>query len=426
MLTYCSASSEQLFFSLPNELQVLIIAFLPLTDLLKLRVISKSWLTLVTLHQVPIVRLHLKTHVPAYALRLYPAPDTSSLTLHHLCGIWHRLHVAAKLAFLICEWLTKEQFLRTSIAAKQGFAIQHERMRRRLIPLIFTIYHYFEKYRALHLEHIRHHDGHGLREKPYTLNPIEVQIMNQYDDKTLLRVHEVFPLVMSAFCRRFRPPTYVGTVEKSLRGYLKDRPSDQAHVTTLCLGGLRQAMRFWVVRGYNDRVASMDTWHTSIIKQANEASPLPPKQRKGFMNLGRKKSMAFAEVRKRSRDDGVKLGSDEDQGIRMPLDVEQKLVLSTSLSAGVPMGPLTTEYLRTILLDLPSLQEMWRTTAEALILDRGILHNASEIRRNQQVLLELIRDHGDDEEDEWLYGRSAHESLRRPTDATMADEEDYF
>ncbi len=66
---------------------------------------------------------HLDHHIPAYAKRLYP-PGSGNLTLHYLCGLWHRLHVAAKLSVFICEWATKEIFLRTTEAQKREFAGQ--------------------------------------------------------------------------------------------------------------------------------------------------------------------------------------------------------------------------------------------------------------------------------------------------------------
>ncbi len=74
-----------------------------------------------------------------------------------------------------------------------------------------------------------------------------------YDDRTLLQVHQVFPLVVASFCRRLRPPSYVGRVERSIRGYLREKPPDEVHVAALCVGGLRQVERFWEIKGYNTR-----------------------------------------------------------------------------------------------------------------------------------------------------------------------------
>ncbi|TFB05871.1 hypothetical protein CCMA1212_002320 [Trichoderma ghanense] len=413
-----SVAFDQLFFGLPTELQFQIISSLPLTDILNLRLASKSWHARITLNETFIVRHLLRDHIPAYATRLYPVPDNSEINFHYLCSLWHRLHVAAKLSYLMCEWITKDIFLRQTEAQRLAFAPQHERMRRRLIPLLFTVFHFFETYRKLHLEYIAE-NGHGLTKEPYTVNPIEKRIMDMYDDRTLLRVHEVFPLVISSFCRRLRPPTYVGRVERSLRGYLRERPPDEVHVAILCLGGLRQVERLWETKGYNNRRAAVDTWYASLTKPpANEA----PSKGRLLKSFGRKKSTSsdrpphrssFSESGRRSPWGSVDFTA---SGMEMPYSV-----FNTSLSADAPMAPLERDQAKDLLGDLPSLQSIWLTTAEALILDRKIVNRPQDIKRNQQVMLELIREDGLDEEDEWCYGRQISDSVRPPVSALHDD-----
>lgn len=398
---------DQLFLGLPNELQIQIVASLPLTDLLNLRRTSKSWHALITVHEAPIVRHHLDTHIPAYALRLYPIPDPSKASLYHLCGLWHRLHVAAKLSYLMCEWITKEIFLRTTEAQKAEFAPQKERMRRRLIPLLFTVFHFFEMYRKLHIQHMVDHDGHGLLDEPYTLNPIEAQIMSMYDDQTLLRVHQVFPLVISSFCRRLRPPSYAGRVERSLRGYLREKPPDEVHMAILCLGGLRQVLRFWEIRGYNHRRGAVDVWYSDLIKEPID--PAPTKSKRGLMRLGRKKS---SMTMKDTSSGSLRGANGTRGGAAVHREEDPGLIFNTSLAEGMPMGNLAPEHIRRLLPDLPGLQQIWLATAEALILDRKIVERTQDIKRNAQVMLELIREDGIDEEEEWLYGRGTPESVR--------------
>ncbi|CCF47134.1 F-box domain-containing protein [Colletotrichum higginsianum] len=413
-------SFGQLILALPTELQIQVISSLPLTDVLNLRRVSKSWHAIVTLNEAPIVRHHLEHHIPTYALRLYPSSDPTTANFHHLCGLWHRLHVAAKLSFLMCEWITKEIFLRTTETQRLEFAPQRERMRRRLIPLLFTVFHFFETYRKLHLQHILDHNGHGLLHEPYTLNPIEVQIMNMYDDQTLLRVHQVFPLVISSFCRRLRPPSYAGRVERSLRGYLKEKPPDEVHVAILCVGGLRQVERLWEIKGYNSRRGAVDIWYNSIAKDSAEPTF---KQRRGIMGLGRKKStLSVRESIKSTQQDGGPARRGSRTSLEDSVDPrDTNLVFNTSLAAGMPMGALGREHVRHVLADLPNLQEIWLKTAEALILERGIVERTQDIKRNAQVMLELIREDGMDEEDEWWYGRSTPESVRPPLEAIDED-----
>ncbi|KAG6000732.1 hypothetical protein E4U54_001301 [Claviceps lovelessii] len=427
-----SVAFDQSFLALPNELQVQILSSLPLTDLLNLRLTSKTWHLLIMMNEAPIVRHHLDTHIPAYALRLYPVVDASELNFHYICSLWHRLHVAAKLAFLMCEWITKEIFLRQTEAQQAAFAPQRERMRRRLIPLLFTTFHFFETFRKLHLKHIAQHDGRGLKHEPYTLNPIEVEIMNMYDGQTLLRVHEVFPLVISSFCRRLRPPTYVGRVERSLRGYLRERPSDDVHSAILCIGGLRQVERLWEIKGYSNRRSAVDQWYNSLTKDNSkdhtaEHSP-PVKSRLALKSFGRKKSCSGDRPTTRSsisdgpgRHGGSSLGSIDATILDGGGHDFNSWIFHTSLAAGAPMSSLSRESAQALLNDLPALQQIWLTTAEALIIDRGIVQRPQDIKRNQQVMLELIREDGLDEEDEWWYGRNNPDSVR-PSATSMDDD----
>lgn len=313
----------------------------------------------------------------------------------------------------MCEWITKEIFLRTTAEKKQEFAPQRERMRRRLIPLLFTIFHFFETYRELHLKHMEETGGIGLLREPYTLNPIEAKIMSMYDDQTLLRVHQVFPLVISSFCRRLRPPSYVGRVEGALRGYLREKPSEETHVAILCIGGLRQVERFWEVKGYNFRRAAVDTWYSSIVEPES-------KKRRGLMGLGRKKSNVA--IGKQAAHDAAQVHrSSWDAVSPNPNSNADNFVFNTSLAAGMPMDSLSKPQLNALLSDLPTLQQIWLTTAEALILDRKIVERQSDIKRNAQVMLELIRDDGLEEEDEWWYGSMAPESVRPNLEAIEED-----
>jgi hypothetical protein len=397
-------------------LQVEIIASLPLSDVLNLRLASRSMHALVSLNESPIARYHLDHHVPAYAKRLYPPPEGVPLNLHYLCGIWHRLHVAAKLSYLMCEWISKELFLRNTEEKKREFAPQRERMRRRLIPVLFTVFHFFETYRKLHLKYIAEHDGNGLHRTPYTVNPIEAEILSMYDDRTLLRVHEAFPLVISSFCRRLRPPSYVGRVERSLRGYLRDRPPDEVHVAILCLGGLREVERIWEVKGYNARRAAVDSWYGSITREATEPET---KKRRGVLGLKRKKS-SIASINSGTNDTSSSSGSSSHASVAQGKQPES-LVFCTSLAAGMPMGSLTREEARMLLPDLPVLQKIWLETAETMILDRKIVERPSDIRRNAQILTDLIREDGVDDEDQWLYGTVAPDSVRPNLDAIEED-----
>lgn len=395
---YYSLTLSDLFLSLPNELQAQIIAPLQIHDVLNLRLVSKSFHTLVTLNEAPIARYHIAHSLPDYTLKLYPAPNSKDLNLHYLCGIWHRLHVATKLSTMISSQATKEIFLQTTEAQRIEFEPQYQRMRQRLMPLVFALFHFFETYRDLHVRHINS-GGIPLRHLPYTLNPIEVQVMSMYDDQTLLKMHQVFPLVISSFSRRLRPPSYAGRLERSFKGYLKDRPPDEVYATVLSVGGLRQAQRFWETKGYNIRRQAVDTWYGFVTRSPVEA---PPKSKiSRIAHLGRKKQTQAIEAASSETSAHHDATSCNEWFCVRPSCLAARrrhstdnLVFHSSLAAGPPMSPLSKETLRQILPDLQHLTNIWMHTAEALIMERKIVPRAVDIKRNTQVLLELIREDG--------------------------------
>lgn len=378
---------------------------------------------MVTLNEVPIVRYQLEHAVPAYAKRLYPIREASGYSLHYLCGLWHRLHVAAKLSGRMCDWCTKEIFLRTTREQVAGFAGQRERMYRRLIPLLFTIFHFFENYRKLHMQYIQQH-GHGVERTAYTLNPIELQIMSMYDDRTLFKVHQVFPMVVASFCRQLRPPSYVGRLERTVRGYLREQPADEVNTAVLCLGGLRQVLRLWEVKGYNTRIGSVETWYDDIKgskekgqSKVSDTTSRETKSKRGIMGLGRKKSSWQVQNTSKTDDTPPALpsrGSLEQVPTRNSIHAQASLIFNTSLAAGMPMDRLEHDQYQALLSDLPALQRLWLSTAEALILDRKIVERPTDIKRNAQVMLELIKEDGIVEEDIWWYGMGTTESIRPP------------
>ena len=406
--------------SLPHELQEHIIAPLPIHDVLNLRLVSKSFHTLVALNECPIARYHVSHSLPQYALKLYPAPDPTNINLHYLCSIWHRLHVATKLSTMIARQAVKEIFLRHTPAQLLEFEPQHRRMRQRLVPLVFTLFHFFETYRTLHVQHLAA-QGTPLNRQAFVLNPIEAQVMAMYDDQTLLKVHQAWTLIISSFSRRLRPPSYAGRIERSFKGYLKDRPPDEVYTTILTVGGLRQAQRFWETKRYNIRRAAVDTWYGMVTR--NPVEPAPKSKMSLITHLSWKKTPAPPVDNSNAESTAHDATSCNEwfcvrpscQSARRRHSTDN-LVFHSSLAAGPPMSPLPRDQLQLLLPDLQHLSNIWIHTAEALILERKIVERPQEIKRNTQVLLELIRDDGTDGLDEWCSGNPRTTALAEPQD----------
>ena len=277
------------------------------------------------------------------------------------------------------------------------------------MPLIFTMFHFFEKYRELHLRHLQA-NGIPLRLQPFTLNPIERQVMDMYPDDLLLSLHQVFPLVLSSFSRRLRPPSYAGRLERSIKGMLKDKPADEIYATIILIGGLRQAERFWETKGYNTRRAAVDQWYGLVTHD-----PVQTSSQKSKLSsiLGRKKTTSpidAATVESTTSTYHETDGCNEWYCVKAGCvgnhRTSNDLAHKSSLAAGPPMSPLPRDQLKLILSDQQPLTSIWLQTAEAVILERKIVENSQKIKRNTQVLLELIREDGPAIEEEWAPGLS--------------------
>lgn len=76
------------------------------------------------------------------------------------------------------------------------------------------------------------------------------------------------------------------------------------------------------------------------------------------------------------------------------------------------MGPLPADTLKLLIADLQPLTSLWSLTAEATILERGIVESPTQIKRNTQVLLELIGEDGNLIEDVWSPAAGADFGVR--------------
>jgi hypothetical protein len=411
-----SLTFEQRFLALPSDLQVQVIASLCISDILNLRLASRNWHNLISLNEKPISRGFLEYNaIPFFAMSLYPLPNPSAINLHYICGMGHRLFVASKLSALMTEWITKDIFLRNAETELLEFLPQQSRMSRRLVPLLFTIFHFFETYRHLHLKHLLEH-GQGLPHEAFMNNSVETEIMNIYDNETLLQVHQIFPLFVSSLCRKLRPPSYLGRIERSIRGYLREPPPDHVQVAILSIGGLREVVRFLEIEDYDARITAVDNWYASVSREPINSGS---KSRRWPLGLARRQlrlaswSAAEASTDNRVPDtasvslcSGLKGGPDDWTRSRHG----ESLLFNSSLAAGPPMHPLSAEHALLLLSDLPVLQQIWLLTGEALLLKRGVVERRQDIKRNAQVMLELIRE-GITEVDELFYRRAEHGSI---------------
>lgn len=388
---------EEHFFGLPSDLRVHIIAYLCVPDILNLRKISKDWLEFITVNETPISRTFLENNpVPRFAIYLYPLPAPLELDFRYISELWHRLSLTSKLSTLLADWITTDIFLRKNDIEQLEFLPQKARIHRRLIPMMFTLSHFFETYRQLHLKHILEND-HPLLPGNFTFNNVERHIMNMYDNETLLQTHQVFPVLVSCLSRRLRPPSYYGRLERSLHGYVRGPLPHHVHVGMLCIGGLEEVIRILRHQSLDDRRSAVDDWYSSVFQQHINYTPdtrrwplaFRQKTRRPSSSSGVDHSMHPASASNSSRPRTAHGGSQD-----KPRDIKGKgkqKADPNSLSGAVKER-LPPELARSLLQNLPALEQIWIPTAEALLLARHAVERWQDIKRNGQAMHELILD----------------------------------
>ncbi len=87
---------------------------------------------------------------------------------------------------------------------------------------------------------------------------IEKRIIDRYHPEYLLKLHQMYKLLLAAFVRKLRPPSYAGRLERSLRGWSKTPASQDDIVKVLLLGGLRVVNRIIGIKTYAARRKALD------------------------------------------------------------------------------------------------------------------------------------------------------------------------
>jgi hypothetical protein len=407
---------EEHFFALPSDLQVQVMAYLCVPDILNLQLASKNWHEFIWIHETPIARAFLEHNsVPHFAIDLYPLPAPPKLGLQYICELWHRLSVTSKMSTLMADWITTDIFLRKDEVQQLDFLPQKARIRRRLIPILFTIFHFFETYRRLHLKHLLENDHHLLVDG-CRINPIERHIMNMYDNETLLQVHQVFPCLLRYLDRKLRPPSYFGRMERSFRGYVGGPPPEHVLVGILCIGGLREVARFLEIENYDIRRTAVYDWYASVSQGPIDSIPqaclwptsLGGKPSKQTSFSTEDEDITNAAAAPKSVKPLSAQGDNRDDTQRTNYDKYQNRI--TLVPTIMPMPPLSAKRARLLLPDLPHLTQMWIPTSEALLLARQAVERRIDIKKNGQAMHELILADFT-AADELFYGRNEQELI---------------
>ena len=168
-------------------------------------------------------------------------------------------------------------------------------------------------------------------------------------------------------------------------------------------------VRFSEIEDYDTRRFAVNEWYSSVSKEPIDAGPRSHQWPKV---LRQKQSKQVAPSASKGCIDKTATAIDSNQPLSglKERDVkgkgkerEKDQRNCSNFSSDPPMAPLSAEHAQLLVADLPDLKEIWISTAEALLLRRGAIERRQDIKKNGQVMHELVHD-GFTAADALLYG----------------------
>lgn len=356
-----------LFFTLPNELQIQILCGLQFDELLALRLSNTSFFNLIHQNESPLVRHLIKNDAPRLLLDLWPPPQIpQAASFAYFLGLTHREIVVRDLATHIADFIMIKICRRTTKSQQEGFHPRYQRIRSRCEPLILTLYHFFESYRNVLMKPVINETS-GSRKSGPLYSPsldqlaspreIEKKIIDRYDTKQLLQVHQIYKLLLAAFVRKLRPPSYAGRLERSLRGWSKTPASQDDIVKVLLLGGIREVKQIIEIKTYSARRKALDDFIEGLTLPKEDDLTRP----NGVVS-------------------------------EPPIALSSNPALVANSVERFVTAFLDEEGLNHISRSFPELREIWSHTVESLLLEKNIINSVYEIPTMREFIESLMRE----------------------------------
>jgi hypothetical protein len=256
-----------LFFSLPAEIQSLILSHLPLPTIFSLRLTSRSALAIIHSNAPIITRAILSdTILPQhlqYIQTLYPSPSPCTST-NYLLQLLHRHHAIINTITIITRFIQHKIYMIPLTPRIEHFAPYREGVAAKLYGPAWTVWHYLESYRDIlvnqHPSHSSSSNQTPGSSRFYPCAPCQTA-MNElsaiYPAQAVLPAYHTYGLLLSHLQASVRAPAYFGSIERRLRGWSGKPPGEEELASLVVLGGVKcMANReFTVLKGgYNERL----------------------------------------------------------------------------------------------------------------------------------------------------------------------------
>ncbi|KAF7503382.1 hypothetical protein GJ744_003904 [Endocarpon pusillum] len=253
-----------LFFTMPNEIQVQILCSLETSDILSLRLASKPLCELLQLNASIVSRVVLQKSSlgsdPMLLEKLY-RPPLPVQNLDFFLQMMHRKKIVSRMICTIANYVQLKIYQVRSTNRRKQFAPSRARMESRLEAPTFIIHHFLETFRTALLRPpgIANSDSSSTSAEPMSSETeIQTSIINDYPQDMLLPAFQFYRIMVSAYRQKLRPPTYAGTIERKIRGWDRTPASDADVTQVLIYGGMEEVLRVMSHPTYATRLQALN------------------------------------------------------------------------------------------------------------------------------------------------------------------------
>jgi hypothetical protein len=250
----------KLFFALPNDIHIGILSFLTPTDILALRLTSKTCREVLD-DSAPSVTLNvLQQLVPSgdlqHLLNLHP-PASPHTSLTHLLLLWRRHTLISTTSSMLASFMQMKIYMLPPLPNEprrlSSLDTAVPSLLAQFYPALTTINHYLETHRTLLLhDHPTHNTPSQPRSKFWTCTPCATALhatVSTYPPTTLLQTHHTMRLLIYHLKSSSRAPAYAGTLERAIRRWSKRPAGEEELAIIVLLGGLDWLRRVTVLKG---------------------------------------------------------------------------------------------------------------------------------------------------------------------------------
>ena len=266
--TLLSHSIQAKLLTLPTELSAEILSYVGFEDLCAVRLICRTTHYLVS--EGDIVRQWMNEYIDPHRLSLHPAP--SPPTFVYLLEQQRRSGTVIETAHVLVEYIEHEILRHTLRRAnidtdqyRQGlFGLVKIRLREKMMPLLFTIQAYLELKAAALLSpsSTAENDQCDKTSREHTF-------FTSLQPPHLHQSHKCFLFLTWLSNQILARPSYVGTMERTMRGWLSDPLDITNYHLYFLFGGVGALAKLVQLPSYKHRRRAVEAWTRGLDPEQN-------------------------------------------------------------------------------------------------------------------------------------------------------------